>query len=433
MMKTRLKKELQEFLLQDSISIETNIVSALIWEMINIARIPKLEQHNVSVGIDFSDYEFQEITENIVFELPSLTINELIQCLDFFNIPQDTYMTYDGLVLDNDFVFTTLLPQFKNYYQSFKEREPNIIKQYKAQSRRLLETLAISMLEYHTEKAVFLLFYNNPETSAQLAKMLISIQSLVTDLSNLKRQPILFKSIIAMHEPIKNYLSFPELSENEALSQTLQQISDALGLFTLYHRNESVLANQAFKAELEPFLNKHGLHSECHILEDLLLQCAGATVDSKGEKEFNSHYSSLIFTFQGMNQDNADLLVKFFTEMGDETATQGRRSFYGIGNPEGADRTCHNATDDSYYIEVDGKLFYEVIFPLIKEHINRLVQIDSDSLEGYKEASKPYLYGKNAKTGHNTGDNKASFFHKDALSEDTVSEEEVYFADNIAW
>jgi hypothetical protein len=232
------------------------------------------------------------------------------------------------------------------------------------------------------------------------------------------------------------------VNNNEKLTKELKLVSEGITLFTDYHRNESVLANKTFMKEMELFLNKHNIsYTKCDIVEDILLQCAEATLGTQGKKQFRvgEDSSRLVFKFEDMTQENADLFVKFFLDVGDETATKGKGSReYGSSIPESCMLQTASYTPstpvkklESHSIEVDGKFFYDFIFSLIKEQIDSLSRIAPHSLSIYKEASHDYLLEKFAKENPKISDNKVLFFQQAQILEEYPNDTEkdyLYFA-----
>lgn len=400
-MKTRLKRELYDFLIKERISLETDIVNELIYQMAGVT-LPKTDEDHSTPGFSLS--RSWDKNEDLKFDLPKLALPELFKLLDFFQIPRDKYVTNDSLTLDSDFVFKVLLPEFKKHFQAVKESNPSVIARYIVKSKPILESSAITTLKEYTSKALgTLLDSKATDFSPNTETMMNSLSALHFKTDHLSKWPNLYKSVIATADQVKSYSSFPEVTQKSELQKQLKLIVEGIDLFERYNRCESALANEAVAKELEAFLNEKQISSTlCDVIEEALLSLAGAKLGANGKCHTEQGYdtSRRVFAFTDIDKENTAKVIDYLQKAGDDTATEGFGSrHYGSSIPESAVMACsmdmpmsksigRREMLERHSIETDGKFFREVIVPRLKAVIDSL---DKAKLDEYREKSKPYF------------------------------------------
>lgn len=406
-MRTGLKRVLHDLLQKDDISLESGIVNDLIYRMA-LVEIPGREEENHSFpGLQLTSSRWNK-SETLEFSLPELSMQQLRTLLLFLKVPEEKYRTNSPITLDEDFVFNDLLPAFTAYYHQLKFEHSPLITKYQVKSKPILESTAINTLEEYIQKALeTLLADNTSEATATTTAISDGLLLLGAKVEKLRQFPALYKSII---ESASQIVRLQEMNQNEQLVKPLALILEGIALFKRYNRFESVLAIKSFKKEMEVFLNDgYQISSQsCDVIEESLLTIVGASLGKQGKCKFDngSDESRMVFHFTDMDKENAAKVVRYFQNMGDETATEGYGySHYGSVIPESVhasamamDSSSYKSTGTRDYleqhsIEVDGKFFYEKVFPELKKQI---ALTDPDSLNKYRDLSKACLAAINA-------------------------------------
>ncbi len=414
-MKTRLRKLLHKLLQKDDISLESGIVNDLIYRMAQINFVVKKEDRDS--GLQLGSWPEGETIE---FTPPGMPMKQLNKLLSYFKTSEENYVTNTPITLDEHFVFDEFLPAFTAYYQTLKDENSPLITQYRVKSKPILESTAINTLKKYIEKTLELLLSDNvpqdTDGASLIKNALLEFYGKVDQLGNF---PILYKSIIESETQIRHIRL---INQNEEVEKSLALISEGIKLFTRYNRFESVLAIKSFMKEMETFLNSLKMSSErCDVIEETILDLIGAHVGKKGACKLapGSDKSRLVFKFTDMPKDEAKKVIEYFQSMGDETATEG----YGYGDygsplsdsevrlesvssASASRSTKPTEVLERHSIEVDGKFFYEKIFPQLKAHVNNM---PSDKLDNYREASKEFLEEKAAKEVKATPNKNAMF------------------------
>jgi len=136
---------------------------------------------------------------------------------------------------------------------------------------------------------------------------------------------------------------------------------------------------------------------ECNIVENTLLELSGAKLGLHGSCSFEigSDPSRLVFSFEDMDKANADKVIGYLQQMGDESVTEGYGSRkYGTSIPKSMNESAMSYSQspqvkenyESHSIEVDGKCFYKQVFPQLKNAIED--PKNQASLTNYQELSK---------------------------------------------
>ena len=432
-MKSEIRRRLHDLLIQDSISLESNIVNDLVCQMIG------LETKKTDIGFDLSVHQWKKEDETIYFSVSKISYADLMKCLDFFKIPHENYITDKSLILDNKDVLNELLAKFEVLYKSLKVENPSAFAQYQVKSRPILEASAIATIADYSKKAL-----NAIDATAELSDLQKNILDTVillgAKIGLLSTYPSLYKSVNEMDQRIKAFISHPELSNNKELLGILKLISEGNALFKQYHRYESVIANKKFKKEMEAFLNTSVAISatQCDVTENTLLQLAGAILGPKGKASYDtgSDRSRLVFNFTDITKENAEKLVTFCVKMGDETASlgYGSRKHGSVLAQSASLEKCMRMESsfesfndepqivlESHSIEVDGEFFYNTIFPELKNAILEMDANNSEVITSYREASKTYLEKKAAINSPKISDNKSTLFQSAQPTNDVVS------------
>lgn len=432
-MKSKIRRILHDLLIQDSISLESNIVNDLVCQMIG------LETKKTDIGFDLSVHQWKKEDETIYFNVSKISYADLIKCLDFFKIPHENYITDKSIVLDNKEVLNELLAKFEALYQSLKVENPSAFAQYQVKSRPILEASAIATIGDYSKKALQAINIDEAGALSDLQKdILDTVILLSAKISLLSTYPSVYKSVNEMDQRIKAFIDNPELSNNKELLSILKLISEGNALFKQYHRYESVIANKKFKKEIETFLNTSVAISatQCDVTENTLLQLAGAILGPKGKASYDtgSDKSRLVFNFTDITKENAEKLVTYCLKMGDETASLGYGSRkHGSVLAQSAKECMRMESSfedfnyepqivlESHSIEVDGEFFYNTIFPELKKVILEMDANNSDVITSYREASKTYLEKKAALNSQKISDNKSTLFQATQPTNDIVS------------
>ena len=410
-MRNRLRRELHDFFLQDNISLETNLFNQLIYDMAKI-KLPESKGDRYYPGFELRSYND---SEELDFTLPNLAWNELRKILAYFKVSEEAYVANSPVRLSEDYVFNTLLPEFKKYYESLKTSNPSLIAKHKVDSKPILESSAVSTLADYTGKVKKSLLSDDEKVKKVIlpektTKAIVDAMRLLrSTVDDVRSYPISYKAVIELADPIKSFLQIPEVKASPELTKQLNLLVEAIALYKRFNRVESVLAGKAFFKEVEDALNRYQMTSKkCDIIERIVGELAGVEIDSsiKCKLKSGNDASRLVFTFTNSKDEKLQPMVNYLRNAGDETATLGFGfDHHGSAIPESAAAASimylHAAPGPREVIcgiETDAKFFYQVIFPRLLARIDYLDKNDPVCLSYERKLSQEYLAEKNKDT-----------------------------------
>ncbi|KTD11998.1 hypothetical protein Lgra_1456 [Legionella gratiana] len=365
-MKSKLRRELQQFLEQERISLNSGIVNYITYQLADI----KVNEEQLSQGFTFEHEETMD-KEKITFSIATgLDFSQIKKILNFFKIPEEKYLHGKPLLLNDDAIVEYFIFYFKNYFQTLKENSSEIIAQYKARSAPLLETNAKNMLKKQIEEVKLMIMADYPHTLlTETLKNLISfISTLSGRIHDLDSFPHFYVDILKSKQEINHFLQLKEISGNQKLCAQLIMMLESIALFERYHRNESVLSNTLLHKEFKEFLIPYRINPEkCDVLAHMVLSIADVQIHSENlfRLVVGEDRARLVITFRDINEENINKIIACMHHLGDETAFQ---------------------VDGKQSIEVDGTFFYTCVFSKIKEKITQMAA--QHQLNSYQETSK---------------------------------------------
>lgn len=375
-MKSKLRRELQQFLEQERISFNSGIVNYITYQLADI----KVTEEQLNQGFSFEKEE--TIEEKISFSIATgLDFSQIKKILHFFKIPEEKYQHGKPILLNNDHIFAYFIFHFKNCFQNLKETSPEIIAQYKALSAPILEENAKSKLKKHLEevKRMIMTHYQNTPLTNTIKDLIGFISILSGRLYDLENFPHLYGDIINSNREINHFLQQKEICSNKELSAQLIMMLESVTLFTRYHRNESILSNIVLHKEFKEFLIPHRINPEkCNLLGHMMLSLADVNVPSEIllHLAIGNDRARIVMTYKNISQENINKIIENMRHLGDETA------FELITKKQNE----HEETNPYHCIEVDGQFFHRCVLPRIKENITQMAL--QHQLSSYQEASK---------------------------------------------
>lgn len=394
-MKSKLKRELQQFLEQERISLNSGIVNYITYQLADI----KVNKEQLKQGFSF---DHEETMEKIAFSIAAgLDFSQIKKILNFFKIPEDKYLHGKPILLNDDAIIEYFIFNFKNRFQALKENSPAIIAQYKALSAPLLETNAKNILKKHLDEVKLMIMASYSDTSlTDTIKNLISfISTLSGRIHDLESFPHLYVDILNSKQEINHFLQLREMNGNQKLCAQLIMLLDSIALFERYHRNESILSNTGLHKEFKEFLIPYRINPEkCDLLGHIILSLADVKIHTANLFRLapGEDRARLVITFRNINAEHINKIIEWMHHLGDETAfavdektslsacSVAKKQEYPL------DKNEHEAQTTKLYekcsIEVDGKFFYTCVYPQIKENIAQMTT--QYQLSSYQEASK---------------------------------------------
>jgi hypothetical protein len=386
-MKEKLQRELQEFLGQEKIRLDSGIVNYITYQLAGI----KASEEQLREGFFFENEESFD-KENITFSIASkLNLDQIKNVLSFFNISSEAYEYGSPLVLSDHYIFGCFIIEFKKYFQSMKEEAPEIIAKYKAISAFISEIKAKDTLAKSIEDTKKTILFGSPKVQfTYTIKSLIDFISLLSGyMQALGGFPHFYEDILKSADEVNKFLQLAEIKEHSELTTQLNMILKGIDLFARYQRDESILKNIMIHNEFKRFLIPYRITpSKCDLLGDILLFLTEARMLPKNYccLSIGEDASRLVITFANINQENTNKIIKYMHQVGDETAIEGDgRKYWGFtSNPSSVSSVVKQY--ETHNIEVDGTFFYTCILPKIK---NRVLQMaDQCQLGSYQELSK---------------------------------------------
>lgn len=397
-----LKRKFYDLFSKDSISLETNIVNDLLYEL---AKITFDNPDKAQYGLILSQSD--KITD-IKFKPPiGLTPAVMEKLINFLHYNYATYALNTTITLDPQFVFEGLFPELKALYESKKPDNPQIIK-YQIESKPKLESAAIATLNDVCQKTLEVLFSkkkNDTRMSVDTKKINDAIDFLQSKLNHLYHRPFLYKRIISSRAKFEKLLNLKKVTENENLKKQINAIIEAIDVFAKYNRYESVLANKKCLSELEKFLNKEKISSHaCHIIEETILDLSGAKLGPHGKCNLKVGHdqSRLVFNFEDITQEEAQKVVNYLQNKGDKTAIEGYglkyyadripESFLSMSTNESLsyDIKPEKVRLESHAIETDGSFFFKEVYLLLKIEITKIKENDPARFKKYQDLSEKH-------------------------------------------
>jgi hypothetical protein len=399
-MKSKLHRELQEFLGQEKISIDSGIVNYITYQLAGI----KASEEQLREGFSFENEETFD-KENINFSIASkLNYEQIKNLLLFFNISSEKYLYGSPIVLNDRYIFGYFIIEFKKHFQSMKEDCPEIFAKYKAISASILETKAKNTLAKCIDDAKKIILFAHP--TVQLTHTIKSLIDFISRISGhmqaLDVFPHFYEDILNSTDEIKKFLQLSEIKEHAELAAQLNMILKGINLFASYQRDESILKNVMIHNEFKAFLIPYRITpSKCDLLGHVILFLTEARMLSKSYccLSAGEDASRLVITFGDINQENTNIIINYMRQLGDDTAIEGDgRKYIGTtSNPNLVSpvvkypmNTRDNGITVKQYetrnIEVDGKFFYTSVFPKIKDRVSKMAE--QCQLSSYQELSK---------------------------------------------
>ena len=112
--------------------------------------------------------------------------------------------------------------------------------------------------------------------SKEMEEVVQALSKLDKMVGKVNSNPLLYPLIINCKHDISSLFYSERIRSYPQLLENLNQILKGIQNFEKYNRAPSALANKAFFAEMEAFLNQQQISSkECNIIEDTLLLLAG--------------------------------------------------------------------------------------------------------------------------------------------------------------
>lgn len=400
-MKSKLKRELQQFLEQERISLNSGIVNYITYQLADI----KANAEQLDQGFSFDNEETTD-REKITFSIATgLDFSQIKKILNFFKIPEEKYLHGKAILINDETLIEYFIFHFKNRFQVLKETSPEIIAQYKALSAPLLEANAKNILEKHLDeiKLMIMANYLNTPLTPTIKNFISFISTLSGHIHDLESFPHLYVDILDSKKEINHFMQLREINANQKLYAQLIMLLDSISLFERYHRNESVLSNAGLHKEFKEFLIPYRINPEkCDLLGHIILSLADVKTHTANLFRLapEEDHARLVITFKNITEENINKIVEFMHHLGDETAfvVDGPASFSTVSdscfvfkNQEYPLYKSENEVQatklyEKRSIEVDGKFFYSCVYPKIKENIAQMAA--QQQLSSYQEASK---------------------------------------------
>jgi hypothetical protein len=383
---------LRDFLIQDDISVETNIVNDIIFQM---AEIPVNKENLCYIGFDFLHSNNDQ--EMINFRVPTLKISDLNTLLEFFDVNPDQYIA--GTPFKIPYVFCKALADiFMRRYSKLKEMKSDIIKEYQIKSKSILEDIAIRQISNYVNKAIALILPEpRSEIPNELIRLVDHLQALKSNVASLGRHPGLYKQIIFSEANIKEFVNLLKTKKPQlaALIETLETLNkEGVQIFKRYHRTESVFGILDFDKTMKVFLQSFRIHPNCcDVIEDSLFRLAKITLGPKKQCKFEPRYddkSRLVFTLKDISKVEANKLLQYFLAQGDETAIRSSiRSSSSFGGEEKAAISSlpDENPSEEHSIEIDGRFLYNVMRDKLQKELKVTLGCDPILLQAYQKAS----------------------------------------------
>lgn len=236
-MRTRLHDLLNELLLKDAISFQSNLVNEIIYLEAGIIYPIDDEKHSGKVlGFNFSPPHWDK-NEQLSFYLPKIKMAQLKQLLSFLHIPEDDYCTNSPLILSADFVFEVLIPRIIKKYETLKIDNDPLIAKCRFESQRIFARDIVDKMRDDVHET--LEFIRKLDTTVKenlkpdigtLYRTLMSLERLVPLLA------IIGKAITA-HQEIMG-LEIPDF-DHEELTKRVKLIKDGLATYKRYNCQEA--------------------------------------------------------------------------------------------------------------------------------------------------------------------------------------------------
>jgi hypothetical protein len=394
-LQTRLQDRLQKFLIQYDISVDTEIFNDVVLHQLLGIPGDRGKGGFETLKYGGNDKEFIPLT------LPSVTVEEYRQILAFLEIPVESAMIGEDLIISEDLLFRKIVPLFESHVKSNMKQDSSQFDRYKIDSKPILESMTIKQIEKATTKLLAELNQINAiETLSHRVKSLSRILFGIRGaLSGIEKEPQQYVYLLASVAKLdKFFVSHPNMRQQEGLKLTIDLIYDGLHNYSKYTRAKSAIAAVKFHSDLTAYLLSHGLTAkDSNILEETLLKMAGvSTMPLKSQFKTGYDRTRIVFSFKDMTKANADKFINYFKSHGDITATEG--DGYGSGSryvPESAAMSTQEESVEGgpgrkakevehHSIEVDALVLYETILPKFKAQIDTWAKESPELLKPYR-------------------------------------------------
>lgn len=402
-MYSRLKKELNDFLITYSISADSFIFENMLIQF-------------AGIEANKGRYRFDNYNKSdLILSIPSISLVDLDKLLNYFKISHEDYRTNEGLHIHEKVMFDDILPAFKAHIMKLAEQAeqaPNELKKYQIDSKSKLEADAIrNMTRLSTRLLDLLNDSGNVDgldaNKKQLSEILFQILGTLNVVSEKVKY---YKYIFEFSEKLGHFCaSNLDISTDAKYSSDLFNLFKEFQTYFKFNRAESALAIKKIFTELQEFALKYQISTtESDIFEETLLSMAGVT-NKPQECKFKRGYDQtrMEFSIKGISQEDAKMFLEFIHAHGDETAQIDTNHFYlnnsrhilhsaVIGSDEEVPQRAFIGSKpakaiERYTISVDGQSLYEKILPLFKSRIEELAQTNPAYLIPYQEKSKEFV------------------------------------------
>jgi hypothetical protein len=373
-MESEFKKLLKRFLIKERITLQSGILNDITYRLMGKTQ-PKHEP-----GFSFVKNSAGLGNEEVRFFIPlGSTLEELYQIMEFFQFPKEQYKIGHELTLDEEFLKQQFLHKFIDHFNYIKKHQPQIIIQYKKDSAITLESATIKIIKEHTKKAKNILLTNKEEKLTPNSENLMECILLIFGQIRLtKEYPLYYTQILNSRKKIQGFLLLEEFKKNTSLYPELKEIEHGMNLYAEYSRNPSIVAITTFKKEFKilcqekyPFYEKNVLFGE------ILLNLAG----------IRQYFKNTTCYYESSEKDPSRLILRF-----EGTVTSKHiREVINYLSHFGGETTCSEEESCAHEIGVDGKFFFEKIFPKIKARLEEIIEDSYQKEKGFNTESLKHL------------------------------------------
>lgn len=410
------KADLHSWLAEYNIDLETNILSDLLMKMlvengINITASTDRFRMYHSSNMFSVDEKNQKIR---IARMESITPNQLLQLLSFYQIPADKYIVGNEFSVTVEFFMRKILPEMKSILIHINQHFPQDLVNYQIESRNRLSERALTRIT--NAIAPFLIacketVVEEDSTLDKLYGLMGQFNSVAYALSaqnyrftgDKEVSPEKFTDFIKKFNDLEKRVR-RLCQESSALAinhvkewEQLKTLQAGLDEYAKFNRNQALLAAMNLQPDMNAFLQPIGVHTGfCDIFEHTLLLLAGVkTIPTKSnfDKRYNDP-SRITFKLEGLKPAEGEQFIKWFRLQGDVTAGFDKDDQFkmyqmpvGGGESAGPDRGPEYLCE----FDVDGEYLYQHIYPMFKEKVYQLLTTQPGWVTPYQDKSLPHF------------------------------------------
>lgn len=395
-MLNRFKEELNGILREKNIHLSSGIFEDALLQIAGVEKseLTELAQKKSKDAVKLDiDYRNPKSCSLLISNMKSSAKTKLCK---LFAINPENHFEGEPLLVKKRCLSNVIKPKFVEWFNKLSSDDVN---KYQLASLKGLEDDAVKHIVQYSEKLIVKLNKRRNTHGSLRSKesQLLDIVAQLRDVRNLLHAFDHYHQEIVKKAGMLNNLIKGGLKYKDADALLMH-----MKLYAAYNRQDSVLANKEIVPAIETLLKPYKVtESECDIIEDVLLLCAGIAAKPKQAIFEPSYYdpSRRVIRYTDFSLENAKKLTDFLRDYDKTVVLNSHHSVFfddDIGGPcslESASLSVPRKPKkpvEVQEISLDATAFLKNVLPLVKEELATKMPTD-EFFKGYQKASESYF------------------------------------------